>query len=95
MENDPELDDVTEAAFISEARQFAARAVLMLEHPKLNGGDGQAEHYGKAYDTAKLVLHLVQQSEVCSDAEEFDDLLYLICCHADCLARSISRLRIP
>lgn len=94
-DHDTGPDDMTELALISEARQYAASVVMLLEHPKMNAGIGNSGLYVTAYAQAKLILHVVQESETCSDAEEFDVLLYLVCCEAASLAVTLSQLRIP
>ena len=87
-------DDVPELAWISEARRLAAQAVMLLEHPKMKADEGSGL-YVAALGQARLILDLVQLSERCQDAEEFDALHYLICCNADGLAETLSLLRTP
>ncbi|MDB5331318.1 MAG: hypothetical protein JWP03_2469 [Phycisphaerales bacterium] len=93
--HDNESDDVPELALISEARRLANLVVMLLEHPKMRAYEDKSGLYATAFRQAVLLLYFVQESEVCSNAEEFDVLLYLICCYADGLALTLSLLRIP
>jgi hypothetical protein len=96
MENHgAESDDPADAVVISEARQFAEGAVMLLEHPKMMTAHRHSGLYGTAFVQARAILHFVQTSETCNDAEEFDVLLYLIHCHVDDLVGTLSLLRIP
>ena len=88
-------DDVPDSTWISEARQLAATARLLLEHPKIQADEGHSGLYETARRHAQLILHLVQESESCPSAEEFDVLLYLICNLAESLAFTLSQLPIP
>lgn len=95
MENHDDVsDDVPDSTDISEAHRLAAQAVMLLEHSKMkvNAGSGL---YVAASAQARLILYLVQESERCKDAEEFDALRYLICCSADGLSEALSLLQIP
>ena len=92
---DDDPDDPPDLALISDAQRLAAMAEMLLENPKLVASQGSSEFYETAHDNSKLILRLVGQLENCSSAEEFDVLLYLICRHADGLARALSLLRIP
>jgi hypothetical protein len=95
MVHDDGPDDLIDLASISEARRLAAIAVMLLENPNLAAGEGQSGLYVTALSHAKVILYLVRETEACSDAEEFDVLLYLIHCNVDGLARTLSLLRIP
>ncbi len=88
-------DDMPESTVISEARRLAASAAIMLDDRRMKDVNGNSGLYVTAVQHSKLILHLVQESEKCADAEEFDVLLYLIRCNADGLAWAISLLRIP
>lgn len=93
VDDDP--DEVPEFALISEARRHAAIAQMLLEHPKVKASNGESGSYVTALAHCELILHLVRTSEHCTDAEEFDGLLYSICCNAEGLARTLSQIRIP
>jgi hypothetical protein len=93
IRHDPS-DDVPESTEISDARLLATQAVMLLEHPKMKVEEGSGL-YGTALSQARLILHAVLETERCTDAEEFDVLLYLICCQADGLAETLTLLRIP
>jgi hypothetical protein len=93
-DHDHSSDDVPDSARISEARRLAAQAVMLLEHPRMKADQGSGL-YVAAFAQARLILYLVQESERCKDAEEFDVLQYLICCQADGLAEALSLLRTP
>jgi hypothetical protein len=93
--SDDDGPDGPDLAFITEARQLAAIAVMLLEHPKMKVNKGKSGLYVTAMNHATLILQLVLHSEKCSDAAEFDALLYLICRHADRLALALSQLQIP
>jgi hypothetical protein len=95
MRSDDGPDDMPESAWISEARRLAASAVMLLEHPRMRAGEGDSGLYETAIAQAKLILHLVDESERCATADEFDVVYYLICCQADSLALTYSLLRIP
>lgn len=88
-------DDMPESVWISEARRLAASVAMMLDHPRMKAVEGESGLYRTAREQAEGLLYLVQKTETCSDAEEFDVLLYLIRCDADGLAWTLSLLRIP
>ena len=92
---DDDPDDVPELALISDAREFAASAEMILENPRMKAGQGNSGIYVTALTHTQLILHLVREVDECTGAQEFDALLYLICCNADGLARTLSLLRIP
>jgi len=92
-DDDPD-DGLFEAAEISDARERATLAAMLLQHPKMKAVPDMGL-YATAMEQAKLVLKLVDQTETCSSAQEFDVLLNLVCCQADCLAETLSLLRIP
>lgn len=94
MTND-DPDVVPEPALISEAKRYAAQWHLLLEHPKVKARNGDTGFYVTALTLCETILRLTQESEHCSSAEEFDVLLYLICCQTESLERTISLLRIP
>ncbi len=94
MEDHDDADEsALETAYISQARRFAASAVLMLEHPRI-AAIGSAGLYETALKQAKMLLDLIQKCEACSGDEEFDVLLKLVCWHADALAETFSLLKI-
>jgi hypothetical protein len=95
MNDHDDPDELPDSAVISEARRLAAIAVMLIEHPKIAFDEGNSGLYGTAKDCAELILHLVQRTERCSDAAEFDALLYLIRCHAEGLGWTLSLLQIP
>ncbi|HEY8750764.1 MAG TPA: hypothetical protein VIM11_22460 [Tepidisphaeraceae bacterium] len=95
MNNDDGPDDWPDSALISEARRQAAATLLLLEHPKFQDGEGKSGLYETAHGCAQLILQLVQESQHCSGAEEFDVLLHLVCTQAEGLAQALSLLRIP
>jgi hypothetical protein len=95
MSEDDDPFDMPELALISDARQLAALAEMLLEHPKFKAGEGNSGLYVTAQKNSKMIKHLVRDVGECSSAEEFDVLLYLICRSAEGLARALSLLRIP
>jgi len=95
MEDHDAPDDSADAAVISEARQLAAGAVMLLEHPEMMTAYRHSGLYGTAFVQARAILHFVQESQTCNDAEEFDVLLYLIHCQVEDLVRTLSLLHIP
>ncbi len=96
MANHDDVPDgsAPEMANISEARERAASALMLLEHPNFEAIKGTGL-YVTAMEQAKFILHLVQETEVCSSAAEFDVFLNLICMYADGLAETLSLLQIP
>jgi hypothetical protein len=88
-------DDPPESALISDSKRYAAAVAIILEDPRVKEGNGNSGFYVTAKAQCEVILHLVQESERCADAEEFDCLLHLIHCQVDRLALAVSRLRIP
>jgi len=93
--DDDDQNELLDLAVISEARRLAAQAVMLLEHPKIRSIESNSGLYRTAEDCSRLLLHIVEMTEHCSDAEEFDVLLYLIRGQTDGLGRALSLLRIP
>jgi hypothetical protein len=90
-DHDDEPDDVAETCEISDCQKFALYALKLLEHPSFDPVKGSGLHQ-TAVEQANLLLAIADRSEACSDADEFDVLHHLICCQADGLARTMSKL---